>query len=557
MTDDHRPQRSIGERILRASAVVFVAHALFKLAGLIQLKVMGYYIGAGTYDIVYVTVFEGCLFSIFLIGEEVIGPAFLPMFMGELDTKDESAAWRFSNTVLSIQFLVLLVVCLLIMVFPGRVIQLITAWSPAEQPTKYELARSSLVRVAPALICLSLGSTTYMILNGYKRFFLAAFGDASWKFTVVITVGLGVGVFGFNYQALIFGLVLGSIAKLATHLLGMLREAKFIRPRFDIRSPAFRRMIVLMLPLACGIVCAKARDVFNNVWVLSNLKTDGLMQANSIGRKLYGTLGWLVPYALSIAMFPFLCELVDKDDRKQFGAILSNSARMLLSIFIPFSLACLVLAKPITFIIFEGGKFSGEAAVWTSVSMACYTLVLPAAAVEYLLMQAFFANRKMISVTVIGIVFSALSMAISYVTVVLSGAQGAVALAAIALGFALSRTLKSTTLVIVLKRRIDFFPLRETALFLVRTLAVGAMSILICWGCVAGFEHFISAGSAKFMLLLKLISGGSGAAAGFLLGVWIFRLEEPVIMLKWGLEWVRRKGSERVGKGQKGSEREE
>jgi len=543
MTDDPKTGPGIGRRILRASFAVLVAHALFKLAGLIQLKVMGHYIGNSIVDTVYVTVFENCVFALFLIGEEVIGPTFLPVFMGEMDTKDEGSAWGFSNTVLSIQFLVLLVVCTLTMLFPGRVIQLMTAWSPSAQPEKYEIARDSLVWTAPALICLSLGSTTYMILNGYKRFFLAAFGDASWKFTVVIAVGLGVGVFGFDYRALILGLVLGSIAKLVTHLLGMLRELKFVQPRFDIRSPAFRAMIVLMLPLVCGIVFAKVRDIFNNVWVLSNLETDGLMQANSFGRKLYGALGWLVPYALSIAMFPFLCEFVDRDDRKQFGEILSNSARMLLSVFVPFSLACVVLAKPITFIIFEGGEFSEEVANWTSVSMACYTLVLPAVAVEYLMMQAFFANRKMVSVTVIGIVFSALSMVISYVSIVVYGAQEAAALAAIALGFALSRTLKSVTLVVVLKRKIDFFPFRETVLFLARALATGAAATFLCWACVTGFERFVSAETGKFMLLLKLVFGGSGAAGGFLLGVRVFHLEEPVTMLNWGLQWLKRRRS--------------
>ncbi len=543
MTTPDKPRNSIGDRILRAGLAVAAAHLLFKTAGLIQLAVMGRYIGAFAIEAVYVTVFEGCLFSIFLVGEEVIGPVFLPVFMGEMDTKDESAAWRYSNTVLSIQFLVLLVVCLLIMVFPGHVIRLMTAWSPSSQPDKYEVARSSLIWMAPALICLSLGSTTYMVLNGYKRFFLAAFGDASWKFTVVISVVLGMGVFGIDYRALIFGLVLGSVAKLATHLLGMLREVRFMRPRFDIRSPAFRTMLLLMLPLICGIVFAKVRDVFNNVWVLSNLETDGLMQANSFGRKLYGALGWLVPYALSIAMFPFLCELVDKDDRKQFGEILSNSARMLLAVFIPLSLVCLVLAQPLAFFLFHGGKLTGEIAGWTSVSMACYTLVLPAAAVEYLLMQAFFANRKMISVTVIGIVFSSLSMAISYVAVVACGARDAAALAAIALGFALSRTLKSLTLAIVLKRKIDFFPFRETILFLLRALAVGLIAMALCWVCVAGFERFVSGGTGKGILLLKLAAGGCGAGAGFLLGVWAFRLEEPVAMLNWALERIRKKQS--------------
>ena len=543
MNDGSDCAHGLGNRILRAGIAVGIAHFVFKIAGLVQLKAMGHYLSPFTIEAVYVTAFEGCLFSLFLIGEEVIGPAFLPVFKGEMDTNGETAAWRFGNAVLSVQFLLLLVVCLLVMLFPGRVIRLMTAWSPLAQPGKYALARDSLVWMAPALICLSLGSTTYMILNGYKRFFLAAFGDASWKFTVVIAVALGIGVFGFDYRALVAGLLLGSMAKLATHLAGMLGKLRFMRPRLDVRSPAFRAMAMLMLPLVCGIVFAKVRDVFNHVWVLSTLETTGLMQANLFGRKIYGAVGWLVPYALSIAMFPFFCELVDRDDLRQLGRILSTSARMLLSVFIPFSLVCLVLARPVTFLLFQGGQFTPAVAAWTSVSMACYTLVLPAMAVEYLLMQAFFASRKMISVTVIGVVFSALSMAVSYVAVVLCGAGGAAAIAAIALGFAVSRTLKAATLVVVLKRKIDFFPLRETLLFLLRACATGAAAALLCRASTAAFEALVSSGAGKLLLLAKLACGTTGAGAGFILGVRVFRLAEPADMLQWAVQRVQSKRS--------------
>ena len=55
---------------------------------------------------------------------------------------------------------------------------------------------------------------------------------------------------------------------------------------------------------------AKVRDTVNSVYLLSALDQSGLMQANSMGRKLQSTLLFLIPYTLSIAAFPFFCELV-------------------------------------------------------------------------------------------------------------------------------------------------------------------------------------------------------------------------------------------------------
>ena len=539
-TDPHSdPGPGVGGRIVQAGLAVGAAHLLFKLAGLILAIVMARFVTAGAYEAVYAVAFEACLFSVFLIGEEVIGPTFLPVFMRQMDRHGEPSAWRFANTVLTVQALLLLVVTALMVGLPAAIVRALTAWNAAERPGQFELAVDSLRAVAPGLICLSLGSTTYMILNGYKRFFLAALGDASWKFCVILAVAVGIGWAGLGPSMIVLGLVLGSAAKLLTHLCGLGRRVTRFRVRFDLRSPAVRTMIVLMLPLIAGILVAKARDIFNNVSVLSHLETVGLIQANSFGRKLYQPIGWLVPYSLSIAMFPFFCELVDFKANDKLGRLLTDSARMLLSLFIPLTLVCVVLARPITELLFRGGEFTQQNVGWTSVSMACYTLVLPAASIEYLLMQAFFANRRMVSVTVIGIVFSLLSMAISYLGVVVLGLGGAWALAAIAGGFAVSRMLKSTTLIVLLKRNVPCFEPAATLGFLARATLAGVAAAAACYAVREAFETVLPTPAARPMLIVELMAAGLAAAAVFVPACFLLRVHEPGQMLAWTLERVR------------------
>jgi len=534
-----QPQPSVGEPLVRASLAVAVAHALFKLVGLVQAIVVGKHLDGATFDAVYAFAFEGCIFTLFLIGEESIGPSFLPVFMREKSERGERPAWQFANAVLTVQFLILLAAVFLIVFRPDGVVRLVTFWRVAANPEKFRLGRTALVWLAPSLICLSLGSTTYMLLNGYKRFFLAAFGDASWKLCVLLSVLVGMGLFGLDHRAVIFGLLAGSVAKLATHLLGLVREIRFYRPSLALRNPAARRMFVLMLPLLFGIFFAKFRDLFNNVTVLSYLETDGLLKANSFGRKLYTSIGWLVPYAIAIAMFPFLCELADRNDREKFGRLLTTAGRMLLSVFIPLSLVCVVLARPLCLLILAGGRFTVAEAEWTSVSMACYTLVLPAFALEFLLMQAFFAHRRMVCVTVVGVVFSALSVAVSYIGVIVCGRSGIAALAVVALGFTVSRTLKTGTLIALLRRSVPLFAGRESARFLGRALLVGAASCAACYACREGAGALLVPGHNKARLLAQLALGGAGGLAGFWVALRFCRLEEPVQMLRWAVARLR------------------
>ena len=300
-------------------------------------------------------------------------------------------------------------------------------------------------------------------------------------------------------------------------------------------------MLLLILPLICGIVFAKYRDIYNNVTILSRLDAEGLLQANSFGRKLNGAIAWLVPYALSIVMFPFLCEMVDKNDKKNFASVLSGSGRMLLSVLIPLALVCIAVSEPLSAVMFHRGKVTAEVASWTAVSMSCYILVLPSQAIECLLMQAFFAHRRMVAATAIGIAFSSLSIIVSYIGIVVFGATGAEALAVIALGYTVSRTLKAVVLVVFLKRNVPIFPGRETLVFLLRAVVVGVVSAGLCAIGLRLFERYVSASGGDIILLAKLAAGGVAAALGFVMSVWICRLDEPGDMLKWAFRQLKAK----------------
>lgn len=531
----------LADRIVNASIAIAVAHIAFKLAGLLQVMVFARYLDSTTYDVVWAFAFENCIFAIFLIGENLIGPSFLPVFMRELDTNSEGAAWDFANALFTIQLIVLLATVAVLILFPDMVIGVITAWDSVSHPEEFALARTSLIWVAPSVIFLSLGSTTYMMLNGYKRFFLAAFGDASWKFCVLLFVLIGMGFLGFGIESLLFGLLFGSMAKLGTHLIGMLRELPRFRFSLRLNSAPMRAMLVLLLPLVAGILIAKVRDVFNNVTILSHLEASGLLQANSIGRKIFVTLGWLVPYTISIAAFPFFCELVDRNDHKELGNVLTHSGRMLLAVFIPFSLVCIVLAEPITSLLFYGGEFTLQSVRWTAVSMACYTLVLPAYAIEYLLMQAYFANRRMVLVTAIGAIFSFGSIAVSYVGIALLGATPVWALGIVAIGFTLSRTLKVVALVVFLRRQVPIFPLGPTLALVGKALLTGAVCAGLCFAANWAFLSFISDRPDKLLVLARLTAGGMAAAAGFLVSLFLFRMKEPIDMLEWGMQRFKRR----------------
>lgn len=561
-----RDGSSLAWRIVRAALVVGVAHIFVKFFGLIQAKALAHYFGATTITDIYLFVFDGILFTIFLIGEKLIGPAFLPVFKECLDGQDEDAAWDVASAVLHLLLLLLFLTITLLMVFPEGPITFF-AWMTGREvpPGRIELSSQLLRGMAPALLGLSVGSLTYIILNGYKRFFWAAFGDASLKIAIIASIVLGGAVaianiertlpqdqdaggwrrFGPTVGAkdekslqeklrlsagdaklltkngwletvgreyrhpeeisvaelnelagaiagrtargvaanwLIAGVLIAGFAKLLTHLIALGGLMRRIRWRAVFHSPGFRTALLLAAPLVIGILVARTRDIVNNYGVLIPLQEQGLATANNFGRKIYGALGWLIPYALSIAMFPYFCELIDRKDEKAVGKFLDQSFSLMLFFFVPLALVISVLSLPIARLLFEGGRFSLENAKMAATANAIYTLVLPAYALEYLYMQAFFSKRKMVSVTVIGIIFSIFSISVSLVAVRVFKVEGMEAILWVASGYVISRCLKTTTLILYLRRFLPHMQEGRVLLGAVKILVLGLMCAAAAYG---------------------------------------------------------------------------
>ena len=128
MPEDAGSGSKVSQAIARASMVVIIAHVLIRLLGLVSSRIIGGKLGAGAELDVYFVTFTGVIMTVFLVGEESLGPAFLPLFMERKDKGDEDGAWRFASTIINLQVILIALAVAAIMLFPTQILGLFTKW---------------------------------------------------------------------------------------------------------------------------------------------------------------------------------------------------------------------------------------------------------------------------------------------------------------------------------------------------------------------------------------------------------------------------------------------
>jgi peptidoglycan biosynthesis protein MviN/MurJ (putative lipid II flippase) len=314
-----------------------------------------------------------------------------------------------------------------------------------------------------------------------------------------------------------------------------------------------RRFLFLAAPLLVGSAVAQLRDLVNYRAVLFPLSRAGtdLVSASELGRTVPMGLDNLVPYSVSIAMFPYFCDMVDKDDLGALGEAITRSARVLVLFFAALAGALAAVALPVTAVIFANLD-SGTLRL-AALASACYLCVLPALAVEKPFMVAFFSNRRTVTPTLLGVVFSFASIGVSVVCIRTIRLTGADALLGVAAGYVAARYMKVVALAVFLRRKVPIFPAPQTAAFLARALAVA----LVC----AGSAYLVRlayearwpldaaiAGGARLRLLRAApevaLAGAASIAAG-LAAIRLLRMDE----LDWVMDWWRRRRRRGAGLG--------
>ena len=393
--------------MVRATGVIALGNVASRVLGLAREIMLSHLFGAGVaVDAFNLAIIVPRGLYDLLIGGHV-NSALVPVLSEHAAREDQDDLWELVNRLLGIVVISLSVLILLLELFAPQVIGIVASDDAA--PEVVDKATDLLRVTTPALMFLSLFAVLSGLLYALRRFTWPAFASTVFNGTIVlVTLALHRSL---GITAVAVGWLVGAAIQLGLQAPG-LRDARLrIQWRGILSHPGVRTVGILYMPVMASL----ALDVLINRPFSYNLASgtgEGAISYMTWATTLIQFPQGLVAIAISIAILPTLSRQAE-GTLDAFKSTLGLGLRLAIVLIIPATVGLYILAEPVVGLIFEGGEFGPTDTDITTLALRLYLLGLPFAAVDLLLVFAFYARQNTLTPALIGVVSLAAYMVVA------------------------------------------------------------------------------------------------------------------------------------------------
>ncbi|MHB8573814.1 MAG: murein biosynthesis integral membrane protein MurJ [Dehalococcoidia bacterium] len=489
-----------------------------------------YYVGNRIPDIIFQ-----------LIAGATLASAFIPTFAWVRRQRGEQAGWRLASSVLNLVFLLTLTLAVLTFLLAPWLVPLTAPGlgdnagrGPEMQQLAVKLTR--LMLIAPVIF--SVSGMISGVLNARHRFLLSGLAPMLYNAAII----LGAIAYGtvFRHHSREYGVTLlagFTVAGAAGHLLvqlpGLARVGMRYYANFDLRDPAVREVVRLMLPRMLGLAAVQANFLVTTYF--ASQMSAGTISSLTFAWSLVVLPLALIGQAISTAVFPHMAEQAAGDDHYELQRTLSQAVRVIIFLTIPATVGLAVLRIPVVSLVLQHGAFSANATRITAEALLFYSLGLAAQALIEILSRGFYALRD----TRTPVLFAVLSMVLNLVLSLLL--RGPMGYRGLALALSLAVSVEAVLLIAVLRTRLHGLNEGAIAWSAVRGAAAAlAMAVAVAAFMVWARHYGPLVDRRGVRYLVEVIGGIPIGAAAFFAVARIVGAEEMLLVESRLLQRLRR-----------------
>jgi putative peptidoglycan lipid II flippase len=325
-----------------------------------------------------------------LFSQAALSAAFVPVFTELLHEGKKKEAFRLAATLFWVILVALGALTLLWIGVAGFITPLFTG---SHIPAGLTAGLSRVL--FPVVLLLSLTGLLVGILQAYDEFTIPALAPAVWNLVILVLLIVLRGQFhrGDQVYAYAIAWLAATVVQLLMVVWALGRIDFRLTFHFDWRDPRVRQVLLLFVPVTLSIGIVNL-DIFINAGFGSLVGPYAPAAINQAFR-IYMLPQGIFSVAVATVLFPTLSRMAVRRDPKGIRSAVGNGMRQINLLLIPSAALMLVLATPITRLVYQHGHiFTASSTHYVSIALFWFSFSLPFAGVNLLLTRTFFAVQK-------------------------------------------------------------------------------------------------------------------------------------------------------------------
>jgi putative peptidoglycan lipid II flippase len=323
-----------------------------------------------------------------LAADAALGGAFVPVFSELLEKGQGARAWRVASTLFWLVLIVLGAATGLLMLLAPLIMRIFGLGDLEELAT-------TLARILfPVVVLTGVSGIVFGILNSYEEFTVQALMPVLWN-AVIIASLLFVAPRFESEEAQLYvyaGAVLaGALVQTITPVWWLRGRDGRIRAVLDLRDPAVKRVLALMLPVTLGIGLINFNFVVNTFFASRFVDPQLAPSAIEAAFRIYMLPQGVFAVAVATVLFPRLSRLAARGASGAFRQTVSLGLRQIGFLLVPASAVAAVLAEPIVRLLYQRGEFTADQTAVVAGALAAFALGLTFNGTMLMLNRAFFS----------------------------------------------------------------------------------------------------------------------------------------------------------------------
>ncbi len=384
--------RPAARGVARNTAIFSIGTGVSRIVGLLREIVFASYFGTSGEASAYTIASLVPNLVAQLFANAALSAAFVPVFTDLLQQGRRKEALRLASTLFWIMLIVLGAVSAFFILAAGTIMPLFIG--PTFTPALNDLTIGLSQVLFPVVLLLGLTGLLTGILQSYDEFTIPAISPAVWN--LVIIVLLVVLAPHFHGESKIYAYAIGILAATGVQLalaLGALGRIDFrLQMHIDWHDPRIKQVFMLMLPVTIGLGIVNLDQLINSAF--GSFVSDEAPRAIDNAFRIYMLPQGVFSVAVATVLFPVLSRLAARRDVGGMRSTLGTGMRQINLLLIPAAAFMIVLATPITRLVFERGQFDARSTELVAEALFWFAFSLPFAGINLLLTRTFFALQR-------------------------------------------------------------------------------------------------------------------------------------------------------------------